>query len=277
MRKTGLVMASVALAVLLICGVALAATVNCVSGAELCEGTEEGDTLKGTQGEDHMNGLAGEDKLYGKEGRDNMRGGLGNDTLHGGPGRDVAGIDTADEPPPGESPMAGYDTFYGGDGKDFFLEREGRNRVSGGSGDDWLISRGTLLGDAGDDRVEGRTRLEEPHEEVPIGTLRGGSGDDFMYLAGSGRAFGGLGDDTFDRRGPCLDICVTNGAGPRVLEGGPGNDELRLFGPHDDTIYLTDGERDRVISCGGGTDTIYFDRGLDKIRMGASCGERHPQ
>jgi hypothetical protein len=106
----------------------------------------------------------------------------------------------------------------------------------------------------------------------------GGSGDDYVRVIGTGTMLGGPGDDAFDKV-PCRDRCLPpdNGEGPRVIRGGAGNDVLRLFGPHDDTVYLTDGERDRVISCGPGTDTIYLDRGLDKIRAGASCGDRHPQ
>jgi len=41
-------------------------------------------------------------------------------------------------------------------------------------------------------------------------------------------------------------------------------------GATDDTIYVTDGERDVVESCGDGTDTVYLDGGLDQVDQG-SC------
>jgi hypothetical protein len=84
MRKPVLLMASMALAMLLVSGVALAAIVNCEEGASDCVGTNNPDTLNGSDGEDWMYGLRGDDKLYGNAGGDPIRGGRGNDTIRGG-------------------------------------------------------------------------------------------------------------------------------------------------------------------------------------------------
>ena len=47
-------------------------------------------------------------------------------------------------------------------------------------------------------------------------------------------------------------------------------------GGTNDTIYVSDGERDTV-SCGGGKDTVYFDKGLDKFRLHSGCENRIPK
>jgi hypothetical protein len=52
--------------------------------------------------------------------------------------------------------------------------------------------------------------------------------------------------------------------GPRGILGGQGND----------TIYVSDGERDTV-GCGGGT--AYFDRGVDRFIDNGSCENRVPR
>jgi RTX calcium-binding nonapeptide repeat (4 copies) len=98
MSKTVLLLTSMALGLLLVCGVVLAATVNC-EGTSLdgpCLGTSGADTLYGTPYEDHIEGRGGSDKIYGFEGDyDQLQGDLenrtdldGNDRVYGGPGSD---------------------------------------------------------------------------------------------------------------------------------------------------------------------------------------------
>ena len=43
-----------------------------------------------------------------------------------------------------------------------------------------------------------------------------------------------------------------------------------------DTIYVSDGQRD-TIGCGGGTDTVYFDKGIDKFVDNSGCENRVPK
>jgi hypothetical protein len=59
-----------------------------------------------------------------------------------------------------------------------------------------------------------------------------------------------------------------------VLKGGPGLDLIR-GDVSADTIYAQDGEKD-TISCGGGTDTVYFDRGIDSVNP-VNCENLNPQ
>src|ERR687897_2850 len=97
MRKTFLVLASMALAVLLASGIALAATVK---------GDENDNVLTGTPNRDVINPFAGNDTVYALGGNDDVRHSFGNDTIYGGDGRDTL------------RGGRGTDTIYGGPGKD---------------------------------------------------------------------------------------------------------------------------------------------------------------
>jgi Ca2+-binding RTX toxin-like protein len=81
--------------------------------------------------------------------------------------------------------------------------------------------------------------------------LSGGPGDDLIY--GHSKLVGGRGDDI---TGHARNYEI-NDEGPRGILGGPGNDTVRSEGTTNDTIYVSDGERDTVV-CGGGTDRVYF-------------------
>jgi hypothetical protein len=80
MRRTILLLATMALTLLVASGVALAVTKI---------GTNAPDTLRGTNGDDNLLGKGGNDKLFG--------GGGGRDKLVGGPGKDslISGINAA--------------------------------------------------------------------------------------------------------------------------------------------------------------------------------------
>src|SRR5918993_426542 len=93
MRRTILLVATMALTLLVASGVAWA--VNKI-------GTDGPDTLRGTNGDNNLVGLGGNDKLFSLNGRD---------TLLGGPGKDW--VDTN---PPGWS--SGDKSFLGGPGND---------------------------------------------------------------------------------------------------------------------------------------------------------------
>ncbi len=78
MRRTMLLLATVALTLLAAGGVALA--VNKV-------GTDGPDTLRGTNGDDNLVGKGGNDDLFGLGGSDNLLGGEGKDNVLAGDGR----------------------------------------------------------------------------------------------------------------------------------------------------------------------------------------------
>jgi hypothetical protein len=81
MRRTVLLLVSVALAVLLTAGVAWAATIDCVTGEYFCVGTDEPDTTNGSEEKD---------KIYGQDGeKDDLACGAGDDTIFFDEGIDV--------------------------------------------------------------------------------------------------------------------------------------------------------------------------------------------
>ena len=93
MRKTILVVASVALAVLIAGGGAYAATINSCPGfkngqGDVCEGTPQDDIIHGGDLPNAILGLAGKDTIYAGGGGDAVAGGSGSDLLYGGPGAD---------------------------------------------------------------------------------------------------------------------------------------------------------------------------------------------
>src|SRR5215216_1347018 len=88
MRKTLLLLTTMALALLVAGGVALAATVTCQVGVT-CNGTTSADTITGTTSNDTIKGLAGNDTISALDGIDKIDGGPNNDTMDGGAGNDT--------------------------------------------------------------------------------------------------------------------------------------------------------------------------------------------
>ena len=80
MRRTALLLAVMAVALVVVSGVALAKTFV---------GTENGEKIVGTKFNDHINGLGGDDVLLGYAGPDKIRGGDDNDQQYGGRGNDI--------------------------------------------------------------------------------------------------------------------------------------------------------------------------------------------
>jgi serralysin len=74
--------------------------------------------------------------------------------------------------------------------------------------------------------------------------------------------FGGKNDDNMRAGGGDDFVSGQVGNDPRV-EGGRGDDAHR-GGDGDDIIYAQDGESDNLVSGGSGTDTCFFDPGLDQ-------------
>ena len=130
MRRSLLLLTTMALRVLMVSSVALALNrISCTPDAFLCEGTTEDDSMSGTAGYDNMNGYVGNDKLNGYGDSDDMNGDAGNDTLNGGPGNDYLGD------------RAGTNTLNGVTGSDTFFANYGEiAEVSGGRGKDYVYA-----------------------------------------------------------------------------------------------------------------------------------------
>jgi Ca2+-binding RTX toxin-like protein len=192
MRKTILVVASVALAMVVAGGVAWAATIRCPNATlpedpstRLCFGTDGADTMHGTAKSEWMDGLAGKDTMYGYRSGVNPNGDIG-DFMNGG---------------------TGSDKIYGGRGKD---------GVSGGSRN-WSNSGISDYRDASTDYVHGGRGNDG---------LGGGFGQ-----GGVDRLYGEKGDDSFNvaqRYG----FKFSNDPGyvvtKEIVDCGPGFDEVRF-------------------------------------------------
>jgi RTX calcium-binding nonapeptide repeat (4 copies) len=117
MRRTILLLATMALTVLVASGVALA--INKV-------GTQARDFLKGTDGADNLVGKGANDLIFGLAGKDNLLGGSGKDIVLGG---------TFTRSLPGKKDLVGgtgNDVVFGGKGSDHVLGNEGNDFVGNG-------------------------------------------------------------------------------------------------------------------------------------------------
>jgi hypothetical protein len=130
MRRTILLMATMALTLLVASGVALA--VNKV-------GTNDPDTLRGTNGADNLDGRGGNDIVLGLAGNDNLLGGTGKDIVLGGDLRRAFG---------------GHKNLVGGRGNDVVAGGNGSDNVVGGAGND-LMADGDLEHDQSEDILSG--------------------------------------------------------------------------------------------------------------------------
>jgi Ca2+-binding RTX toxin-like protein len=151
MRRTILLMATMALTLLVASGVALAITKIGTNGPDTLRGTNEADNLLGRGGNDVLFGLGGSDNLLGEEGRDwlaggderfpgggdkNLVGGPGNDGVQGGLGSDNALGGSGNDFVHGDN---GSDSVSGGEGRDFVDGAKGADRMLGGGGGDFLV------------------------------------------------------------------------------------------------------------------------------------------
>ena len=152
MRRTILMVATMALTLLVASGVALAVTKIGGPGPDVLKGTDNRDRLEGGGGPDSLLGLGAGDCLSGGTGADTVEGGPGDDLATGGPG--------GCESPLGQERPGESDVVNGGPGDDLVDGAAGAYTLRGGTGAD-------LLGDGEEHR--GATDV-----------LYGGGGDDFM-------------------------------------------------------------------------------------------------
>jgi Ca2+-binding RTX toxin-like protein len=221
------------------------------------------DRLEGYRGDDTLDGGDGEDELSGYSGADHLAGGPGNDILHpddyeepsadtvdGGPGIDTIESDYSSRFRDSDLPQGLSFTFAGGaddgrpgEGDDIRnverLKLSESARFVGTEGPDFVkvaqaTNAGELIGNGGDDDLNGADGAEK---------LDGGPGNDHLD--------GGFGDDT-----------IVGGPGQDKISGDLAGGDCGPFWckyPYgNDTIYAQDGEIDAIL-CGAGTDTVYAD------------------
>jgi len=149
MRRTIVLLATMALTLFVASGVALAITRI---------GTDGPDTLRGTNGDDNLLGQGGNDTLFGLGGRDNLLGGQGKDWVIGGNEQRPLGGGTKNlAGGPGNDGVIGgedSDNLLGSSGNDFANGAPGSDNISVGDGNDFL-SDGGVEGGAKDNLSAG--------------------------------------------------------------------------------------------------------------------------
>lgn len=200
-------------------------------------GTSAADTLRGGRGNDRIDGLEHDDLLEGGYGRDTLLGRAGNDTLRGNDGADVLdggtgddlldggrGVDTAAYAFGSASAGVEFDASSLGTGTTTLADGLGgqdtlssierlhvhgsayADRLTGGSGDDYLMGSEPLIGGVFPSPVV-RSDAND--------TLRGGAGNDSLH--------GGiLGDDLLEGGGG--NDWLAGDQGSDTLDGGAGID-----------------------------------------------------
>jgi VCBS repeat-containing protein len=264
-------------------------------------GTEHDDTLYGTAGSDSMRGLGGNDELHGGASADRLDGGSGNDHLYGEDGDDVLdGGDGNDYVDGG----AGNDVLKGGAGDDYLVDSSGNSQFFGGAGNDTIVQQSdgsanvvvdagegrntitlTDINDAvvkagsGDDTIsisgfvgqytidagDGRNTIDMPNAFGGM-DVKSGSGNDSLWLAGSGTVHTNAGDD---------DITL---AGFHTLDAGAGADRITIFSSAQNRITTGTGG-DTIVPDALGTHigiisdfSLADDDKLDLIRLLGSSG-----
>jgi hypothetical protein len=112
-KRSVLLLLAVAVALLLVSGVAIARTFTC--GGNPCRGTNNNDTIYGTDARNNVFSLRGADLVRGYGGADSLNGDGGRDRLSGG---------------------KGGDEVYGGDADDVVIGNNGHDSLNAGNGDD---------------------------------------------------------------------------------------------------------------------------------------------
>ncbi|ALR09337.2 hemolysin [Xylella fastidiosa] len=259
-------------------------------------------TTLGTSGNDTLKGWQGKDILLGGDGDDVLDGDYGSNRLEGGAGDDVLKVSycSADNVLNGGS---GDDTLYGsgyadtylfnqGDGHDTLIERGGTDTLVFGEGivaadvrllrqgqdvvldlgnghdsirlKDWLDSSGYRNYSADIEQIvfaDGTVWTGETLSTLGFSTL-GGDGDDVLDGGeASNRLEGGAGNDVLK--------VSTDGSWDNVFSGGTGDD--MLYGSaHSDTYLFNQGDgHDTIIEPGGSLDRLVFGEGItaDDVRV----------
>jgi Ca2+-binding RTX toxin-like protein len=272
MRRATLLLASMTLALLLACGVALAATIHCPNRAgNLCVGTDNRDTMYGTAARDIMRGLGASDTLSARAGADRLTGGNGDDKLGGGRGPDVYAFRTGwgrDYITKSES--SGVDTLdftrVNSDFLSVILQHSGaRNFAEIKTIDDHVVTASiNFPANLALENVRGT-----PQNDLVVAHANSNAANHFWGYGGDDELSGHDGNDILDG-GAGIDL-LGGYKGDDTLTGGPDPDTTLSGDPGDDTIYAIDGEADGIY-CGPGIDTVHYDLGLDTVHEESGNG-----
>jgi hypothetical protein len=115
----GVLLATLALSIVLVGGVALARDITCQVGASACKGTKKADFILGSSGANTINGLKGNDLLKGEGASDIILGSSGNDRIQD----DINGTTAAN---------GGNEQMSGGSGSDILAGMAGNDTFTDG-------------------------------------------------------------------------------------------------------------------------------------------------
>lgn len=238
MRRITLLVLSLATALVLVSGVAWAATKDCDD--RTCTGTDGNDTLVGNEADQTIFGRGGDDTLKGLGGADYLRGDgkigeSGNDKLFGGSDSDTLYGD------------AGNNILRGEAGKDIYLfqfNSRGRDTII----DDKTLSRNSI-----DVVASSTSKLIINLDSSPnVSEVRDAAGTRTVNWSGD------VIDQVFTY-GPSADTVRGNAAANLMesrgnrdsLYGVEGNDEINVF----------DRVGGDIVDCGAGNDVVIYDTG----------------
>jgi Ca2+-binding RTX toxin-like protein len=273
-RRAVLLITAVAVALVAVSGVTLAKDITCPTGpgTDQCMGTSRDDTMTGTGQDDDMDGLGGQDTLLALDGDDVLKGGAGEDSLSGGNNDDTYAFsaDWGADRIPADGEGAGRGTDKLDFSSPLLLQPLDIDLVPSANRDEVYSvysGAGTLNFPATVEieNVTGGTFRDVVRGNDVNNHLSGGAGNDSLY---------GRGGDDHLIGGPGADALV-GGAGDDDLEGNLGVDTGvdTVYGDNpgvptetgDDEIDVKDGLKDTV-DCGPGTDTVFFDEGIDDVK-----------
>ena len=135
----------------------------------------------------------------------------------------------------------GPDEFYSHEGDDFIVGYDGDDLVYGGEGHDALYGKGgadTIRGESGPDYLSGQWGRNSLHGGDGADTISGDYGEDRIY-------------------------------------GGEGDDTIEAGSVYRASVSEPDGRRD-LIDCGPGTDTVSYEKEVDRVESNCEYKYRMP-
>jgi Ca2+-binding RTX toxin-like protein len=178
-----------------------------------------------------------------------INGNAGNDTIEGGPGEDV--LEAGENY---NNPDDGNDTLIGNGGGDVLYADPGADHLSGGAGDDLLVSSVLTCQGHSFDGGSGEDTVSYARSNDSLHVALGGSGGP----AGCATPDQVLADNESLEGSDGPDVLIGDN-GDNSLLGHLGADTLIGRGG-DDFLDAVDGLRDKRIDCGAGNDEVLVDR-----------------
>jgi Ca2+-binding RTX toxin-like protein len=258
-RRTILLLATTALAVLLSSGVALALnTINCKDSGR-CVGTDRADLMKGTSGfnemygrdnDDTLKAFGRSDALIGQEGDDRLLAGRGGDFVLGG---------------------RGDDTLRGEEGLDFYIfERSnwGEDTITEDSPSRHFLALPIA------ENLTGPVTTNLNSDSGPTPEVTNAQSASTVNWEGNviTFVFGSSGDDTVTGNDAANEIY--DDAGPAFYGTPPDTDAISAGGGND-FIVVQDGDSDDTVNCGAGDDTVFSDE--TEVLIAPDCEENNPE